>query len=129
MISISLPAWHRPRHHNLDETPMSHEIEWLSPWYAISEPEIQAGLERQLRIEMSDGHVLARESVRLLARREDTDDALFALTGGRVAEVHMTWRRSTEPDPHWPATAIFESLDEWARDSMRPLHEELSRLR
>ena len=61
----------------------------------------------------------------LIARRSDTDDALFELSGGRIAEVHMTWRTSAEPDPRWPATAVFDSLEEWARDSMNPLHQEL----
>jgi hypothetical protein len=72
--------------------------------------------------------VLAGETVRLIARRQDTDDALFALDGGRVAEVHMTWRQSTEEDPRWPATAVFPSIEDWARESMVPLAEELSRL-
>jgi hypothetical protein len=130
LIWIRPHSVHSPGHtYLLDENPMPHEIEWLAPWYAIEDPGVHAGLERQLRVEMSERHVLAGESVRLLARREDTDDALFALTGGRVAEVHMTWRQSAEPDPRWPATAIFDSLQGWARARMRPLHAELSRLR
>jgi hypothetical protein len=65
----------------------------------------------------------------LIARRDDTDDALFLLEDGRVAEVHMTWRKSAEPDPRWPATAIFASLEDWARERMAPLHEALKNLR
>ena len=108
---------------------MSAPIEWLDPWYPIDDEVIRQGLERQLMLEIPADHILARESVRLIARRGDTDDALFALTEGRVAEVHMTWRRSTETDPRWPATAIFPSLAEWAAESMVPLHRELSSLR
>lgn len=99
---------------------------WLAPWYPIEDEDIAAALVRQLAIELSAQHVLHGESVRLLARRGDTDDALFALNGGRVAEVHMTWRKSAETDPRWPATAIFASLDDWAKQSMAPLHAELS---
>ncbi len=103
---------------------MSETWSWLEPWYVASESD--RGLETQLRVETSERHVLYGVSVTLLARRADTDDALFALSDGRVAEVHLTWRSSAEPDPHWPATTIFESLDVWARESMLPLHRELS---
>lgn len=99
---------------------------WFAPWYPIEDDAVAAALVRQLAVELSERHVLHGESVRLVARRSDTDDALFALSGGRVAEVHMTWRKSAEPDPRWPATAIFASLDDWARHSMAPLHAELS---
>jgi hypothetical protein len=53
---------------------------------------------------------------------------LLALTGDRVAEVHLTWRQGTEPDPCWPDTRIFASLEEWRRESMVPLHEWLKTL-
>ena len=101
-------------------------FEWLEPWYAVDDEIVAAGLARQLAIEVSPRHVLFGKSARLIARRADTDDALFALADGRVAEVHLTWSRHAEPDPRWPATAIFDSQDIWARDSMRPLHTELS---
>jgi hypothetical protein len=90
--------------------------------------DMAVALERQLRREICKRHVLHGESVRLIARRADTDDALFALTGGRVAEVHLTWRQGTEPDPRWPGASIFPSLRHWARDSMVPLHEWLKTL-
>lgn len=107
---------------------MSERFDWLEPWYPIDDPEHSAGLARQLAVEVGAGHVLQGLAVRLVARRADTDDALFALPDGRLAEVHMTWRQSAEPDPHWPATALFSSLDEWAEESMRPLNRELSDL-
>lgn len=109
---------------------MQHEArKWLEPWYPVDDAGQQDGLARQLRVELSPRHVLYGAHVRLLARRADTDDALFALPDGRVAEVHLTWKSSPEEDPRWPATAIFPSLDDWAQESMAPLHAELSRLR
>jgi len=105
---------------------MTTALEWLEPWYPVSDPTISAGLESQLRLEVSKQHVLFGTPVRLVARRSDTDDALFELPDGRVAEVHMTWRKSAEHDPRWPATRLFNSLREWAQESMLPLHEELS---
>jgi hypothetical protein len=108
---------------------MDNALDWLEPWYPVEGADICAAVERQLRVEVSRAHILHGESVRLIARRVDTDDALFALADGRVAEVHLTWKHGTEQDPRWPATAIFPSLETWADESMRPLHAELSRLR
>jgi hypothetical protein len=114
---------------------MSAPVTWLEPWYPVDEfgpdkaVEMAAALEKQLRREICCSHVLHGQSVRLIARRADTDDALFALTGGRVAEVHLTWRQGTEPDPRWPDCAIFASLDQWVRESMVPLHEWLKTLK
>jgi hypothetical protein len=79
--------------------------------------------------EICQRHALHGESVRLIARRADTDDVLFALDDDRVAEVHLRWRQGTEPDPRWPDTRIFASLDQWARESMVPLHEWLRTLK
>jgi hypothetical protein len=99
------------------------DIEWLDPWY----PTDQAGLVEQLRAEMGPGHILETEpEIRAVARRDDSDDALFALADGRVAEVHLTWRRSRETDSRWPLTAIFGSLAEWGRESMEPLQQKFT---
>jgi hypothetical protein len=103
--------------------------DWLEPWYSIDEfgaergVEMAAALEAQLRREISPLHVLAAETVRAIARRQDMDTVLFALDGGRVAEVHLTWNRGTETDPRWPGCAIFGSLEDWQRTSMAPLHD------
>lgn len=101
---------------------MAVTFDWLDPWHPIDAADVRAALEQQLQREISPLHVLRGESVMLIARRADTDDALFQLADKRVAEVHMTWRKDTEPDPRWPVTAIFASLEDSARDSMAPLH-------
>ena len=114
---------------------MSAPVTWLEPWYPVDAfgaeraVDMAATLEQQLRREICERHVLHGESVRLIARRADTDDVLFALSGGRVAEVHLTWRQGTEPDPRWPDTRIFASLEEWRRESMAPLHAWLKTLK
>src|SRR6476646_6787246 len=99
--------------------------ERLGPWYPVTGPAVRTGLEEQLRREISERHVLFGEIAQLVARRDDTDDALFALPTGRVAEVHLTWSKRPEQDPRWPATAIFNSMDEWRHENMVRLHEEL----
>jgi hypothetical protein len=101
---------------------MPNDAAWLAPWYAVTDNATCAGLEEQLRREIAPTHVLSGQTVRLIARRADTDDALFALSDGRVAEVHLTWRGSTETDPRWPATALYASLADWMREEMAPLH-------
>ncbi len=106
--------------------PMTDAFTWLSPWYPTDDPRDCSGLEGQLKREVSADHVLSGEAVRLLARRSDTDDALFELADVRVAEVHLTWRRTRETDPRWPGTVIFRSLEEWGQLSMEPLHQALS---
>lgn len=101
-------------------------MEWLDPWYPVTDAGQGAGLEAELARELIPGHCLyGLAGPRLIARRTDTDDVLFALPDGRVAEVHLTWRQSPETDPNWPATAIFPSLETWHRESMRPLHREI----
>jgi hypothetical protein len=101
---------------------MSDDAGWLDPWYAVAHGATCAGLEQQLRREIAPRHILAGKDVRLIARRTDTDDVLFALRDGRVAEVHLTWKGSREPDPRWPATAIYASLTDWMQEEMMPLH-------
>ncbi len=98
---------------------MTGTVAWLDPWYPVDDAEQRAAFERQLAREIAPGHSLTGLTAHLIARRDGTDDALFSLEDGRVAEVHMTWHRSRETDPRWPATAIFTSLEAWADDSMR----------
>ncbi len=74
-------------------------MEWLEPWYPVTDAAVCEGLAAQLAIELGKKHVLFGARATLLARRDDTDDALFLLEDGRVAEVHMTWRKSAEPVP------------------------------
>ena len=98
-------------------------VRWLEPWVAVEDfgwthdktVEYQNGWETQLKREVGPSHILFGQSAKLIARRFDTDDALFLLPDDRVAEVHLTWSRGVEVDPVWPNTAIFESLDEWAK--------------
>lgn len=104
---------------------MTYDVVWLSPWYPVEDAATRAGLESQLRLEVSRGHVLHGAKVELIARRSDTDDALFAFGDGRIAEVHMTWSKRPEQDTRWPVTAIFASIEEWVGESMVPLHREL----
>lgn len=90
-------------------------IEWFPPWEAAQDSSF---FERELVYELPKGHVLFGEPFRLLGRRVDRDDFLFQLEGGRVASVHLTWSRET--DPAWPSTTIFANLAEWHQQQMLP---------
>ncbi len=92
-------------------------VAWPEPWYAVADAAMRAVLERQLAAEVAAGHVLAGLAVTLLARRDGSDDALFRLADGRVAEVHMIWRQTRETDARWPRCAVFESLEAWLAGS------------
>jgi hypothetical protein len=85
---------------------------WPGGWFDPTEKEC-LGLERELQKELGSKHELKDRSARLIARRRDSDEALYELEGGQVAQAHLTWRKSSEPDPRWPVCSVFESRDEW----------------
>lgn len=79
------------------------------------------GLERQLSIELVEGHVLFGFELEAIARSHENDDVVFAEQshGDRPVQkywlVHLTWGSSR--DPRWPDSreiAFPDDLwDEW----------------
>jgi hypothetical protein len=98
---------------------MTGEVEFPEPWFADDAP----GFARELHRELAPGHILYGMPVSAVARRQDCDDVLFALDdgSGRVAVVHLTWSRETNPP--FPVTDFFDSFSEWS-ESMRVDHDE-----
>src|SRR5690348_14998018 len=92
---------------------MANMMRWPDPWRPVSDPGERATLEEQFEREAPTSHVLAAISITCIGRRDDTDDALFLLPDGRVAEVHLTWASGSVGDP-WPSTVIFPGLNNWA---------------
>ena len=91
------------------------QVEWPNLWEATT----NQGLERQLRREISEQHVLYRVKVIPIARRVDNDDVLFAVLDEAkppLALVHLTWSGKKETDPGFdsafPWTNFFNSLEE-----------------
>jgi hypothetical protein len=82
-------------------------------WYEPEDDQDRQEVEEQLREEVGQGHVLKGLNVHLMARCRGTDDALFALDDGRIAQVHMTWGDEMETDPKFPATRVFPSFEAW----------------
>lgn len=105
-------------------------MKWLEPWVAIVDldwpPDKKANFcqawESQLRREVGPLHVPFDKPATLIARRFDTDDALFQVSEQRVAEVHLTWSRGPESDPTWPNASVYETLEDWARERMSEQH-------
>lgn len=86
---------------------------WPDGWHSVGARSAGHAWEKELRLEVGPKHILWQRDVRLIARRHNRDDALFELSDGRVAEVHITWAGHQEPDEKWPWTIVFASLDEW----------------
>lgn len=95
---------------------------WREPWGPVVDPTHAAGLERELHKELSTSHVLHGLNARAVATRQDCDDVLFELLDGtgRFAVVHLTWSRHPEPDPRWPAAAIFAGFEAFDQKCMKP---------
>ncbi|MCV2366416.1 hypothetical protein LNV23_23550 [Paucibacter sp. DJ1R-11] len=100
-------------------------MEWLEPWTSTegAESAYLRAFAEQLERETSIGHELHRVSV-LLIGRGNGDDALFEILDGskRVAEVHLVWQGRQIPP--WPASTIYENLEEWRVKRMLPEHKE-----
>ena len=94
-------------------TPEESSIKLPYDWYYTTEEdeEYHKTFEGQLRREVAPGHDLYGVPVKLVARFDGTDDALFELLdgSGRVAAVHLTWAKHHERLP-WPDTGIYPNL-------------------
>lgn len=90
---------------------MGGAVNWGGQWYAADHPDDLVIFPRELAREVCPQHVLYGRRVVLIARHDGTDDVLFRLEDGSVAQVHLTWRRET--DPRWPGTVIYPDLAAW----------------
>ncbi|MND76368.1 hypothetical protein D3C80_680140 [compost metagenome] len=87
---------------------------WLWPlgWRTVMTDRVRTILEAELVRELTAGHVLKSRAAAVLGRFEQSDDVLFRLEDGSVAEVHLTWEDESQPD--WPRTTIHPSFQAWA---------------
>ena len=82
-------------------------------WCRLTDHRQRRVFEEELKKELGAAHPLAGLPVTVIARRDDRDDVLVMLAGGRVAEVHLTWSNKGEVGPRWPRTVIFASMEDW----------------
>lgn len=89
-------------------------MEFSEPWVPITNADTRRELEDELRLELPRGHLLADELVEAIARREDRDHVLFALSGHRWAIVSLSWSQGRERDARWPTAELFQSAADLA---------------
>jgi hypothetical protein len=90
--------------------PMTNQ-EYPNPWRPIGAA--AENFERELRMELSPGHVLYGIKAIPLAMRDDCDDVLFGLEDGPApfAIVHLTWSSVPEQAPDYPMTRLGRHLE------------------
>ena len=93
-------------------------INLVSPWHAPSASAAQS-LIAEAEEEIAADHPLKGMINGVLARSSASDDVLFELKDGRVANVHLTWSRKPEQSP-WPRHTIFSNVDEWTDEILGP---------
>ena len=102
--------------------PAPPDFEFLPPWKSLTDsPESRALAEKLtqcLRDELPHQHALAHLEFAVVARRNDRDVVLTEVKEGNktLAEVHMTWRKET--NPRFPRAKFFDSWQHWAQASM-----------
>jgi len=98
-------------------------MEYLEPWFGL---EANAEFfERELVAEVGPAHQLYGREMRAVARRGDCDDVLFVSPDdpSLVAVVHLTYARRPEPNPSYPTTTFFDSIEDWIERGMKVDHE------
>ena len=99
-------------------------MEFLEPWFEVTSEAHQ--LQRELAAELGPGHRLRGRDMQAVARRQGCDDVLFVSVDEPrvVAVVHLTYSNGPEPDPRWPGTMFFDSMQDWIERCMKPDHED-----
>jgi hypothetical protein len=94
-------------------------MRWLAPWQPLADA---GAFVDELRRECGWRHPLRGVPVSALAHRADRDDVLFQLEdgSGRVAVVHLTWRKET--GARWPDATLLADLASFARTVMAEDH-------
>jgi hypothetical protein len=108
-----------PERHEVLRKPASWPSGWAGfekPWGDVGHPDIAAetaaSFDDEPRREVAPGHPLYERRCIAIAKREATDDVLFALGAEEMAVVHLTWGQKPEPPP-WPSTTFYASFDEF----------------
>lgn len=88
--------------------------EWPRGWWPIENLDHRRAFREELEAEVGAGHLLKGMALDAIARRDGSDDYLFAAEDGRVAEVRLTFGNHPERPP-WPEAVLYESLEAWRR--------------
>ncbi|HST04524.1 MAG TPA: hypothetical protein VLQ48_07285 [Chloroflexia bacterium] len=109
---------------NMDYPNYLRKLEWLVPWCPVD-----SELDLQLKKEVGWGHPLYVQKAIAVGRRSDSDDVLFYLPdySAPLAVVHLTWSDAPGPEPMFPWTVVYSSLEEWVDQCMKPDYVEYAR--
>jgi hypothetical protein len=98
-------------------------MEFIQPWFSIQKPEAATAdsIVAELKLELSEKHLLYNQPVTLLARRTDCDDMLFKFgtPNERFAVVHLTYSGKREVNLDFPRTEVFDSFADFAKNRMQ----------
>jgi hypothetical protein len=82
-----------------------------APWVSLeADPATARAMERELAREVKRGDVLDGLAASAIARREERDDVLFELAGGRWAMVHLVWQ-APSPGLGYPKATLFDTWE------------------
>lgn len=108
---------------------ISHQSDLSDIGFELVTPDRNAGLLKQLELELSPGHLIYGINANVLGAFCGTDDILLKLDteveGARYALVHLTWGGSQTPP--WPSTQLISDLDEWL-ESVLPSPEQMAEI-
>jgi hypothetical protein len=80
-------------------------------------------LIHELKLELSDHHILNKEPLELIARKSHNDEIVLELENGKIALVHLSWKASKEMDGY-PITRIYSNeLDFWNKEMKQDILE------
>ncbi|WP_025665359.1 hypothetical protein [Aquimarina megaterium] len=112
---------------NLEDTlnNTTFELKFLEPYWDVVEMEeknIQE-LMNELKLELSDDHLLRNENAELIARKTNNDDIVLELEDERIAVVHLTWKSKKETNGY-PITRIYkDKVDFWNKEMKQDILE------
>lgn len=101
---------------NLEDllNPTIFNLNFVNPWMDAEQLNDRGvSLKQELLHELHPQHSLFNKNFRILAKRQDNDTILIELENGKLATVHLTWKKTSESG-NYPITVFFSSpLDFW----------------
>ena len=95
-------------------------LDYLPPYcdaMEMEEKNIEA-LMNELKIELTENHLLQDKKIELIARKTNNDDIVLELENGNIAVVHLTWKSKREIDGY-PLTRIYKDKMEFWNQEMK----------
>ena len=92
------------------EKPLSLPEPWLA-LDAVEDADMIEVCERELAAEVAPDHILYDRHVSAVAKCQICDDALYRLSDGLFAYVHLTWSHTRDRPPRPQAEILQDEAD------------------